>query len=243
VGWLGVFIAPTTKLAVWCRLAVVWCTGQSGAHRTVRCASHVTKVVGFRPLELCLLVPPGCPVSHRTCTVECPVRHYARACLLRALARINCCCRWPLARSSRCPAVTPDSPVYTGHVRWILAEQPRRIPEAGEFRGRLFLEHRTLSGVHRTIRWIIASRLRIFPRVKSSASKCLWCTGHVRWHTGQSGAPDQRCLRLSVCSFVEPNTWSFYWLSVNLWHLYNLYTRANKLVLLFVLGNSTTKIN
>jgi hypothetical protein len=26
--------------------------------------------------------------------------------------------------------------------------------------------------------------------------------------------------------FVEPNTWSFYWLSVNLWHLYNLYTRA-----------------
>jgi hypothetical protein len=49
----------------------------------------------------------------------------------------------------------------------------------------------------------------------------------VRWHTGQSGAPDQRCLRLSLCSFVEPNTLSFYWLSVNLWHLYNLYTRAN----------------
>jgi hypothetical protein len=38
----------------------------------------------------------------------------------------------------------------------------------------------------------------------------------VRWHTGQSGAPDHRCLRLSLCSFVEPNTWSFYWLSVNL---------------------------
>jgi hypothetical protein len=31
----------------------------------------------------------------------------------------------------------------------------------------------------------------------------------VRWHTGQSGAPDQRCLRLSLCSFVEPNSWSF----------------------------------
>jgi hypothetical protein len=28
----------------------------------------------------------------------------------------------------------------------------------------------------------------------------------VRWRTGQSGAPDQRCLRLSHCSFVEPNT-------------------------------------
>ena len=33
-GVVGVFIAPTTKLAVWWRLSVVWCTGQSGAHRT-----------------------------------------------------------------------------------------------------------------------------------------------------------------------------------------------------------------
>jgi hypothetical protein len=33
-GWLGVFIAPTTQLAVWWRLSVVWCTGQSGAHRS-----------------------------------------------------------------------------------------------------------------------------------------------------------------------------------------------------------------
>jgi hypothetical protein len=31
VGWLGVFITPTTKLAVWWRLSVAWCTGQSGA--------------------------------------------------------------------------------------------------------------------------------------------------------------------------------------------------------------------
>jgi hypothetical protein len=38
VGWLGVFIAPTTKLAVWWRLFVAWCTGQSGAHRTVSSA-------------------------------------------------------------------------------------------------------------------------------------------------------------------------------------------------------------
>jgi hypothetical protein len=33
-GWLGVFIAPTTKLAVLVRLSVRWRTGQSGAHRT-----------------------------------------------------------------------------------------------------------------------------------------------------------------------------------------------------------------
>jgi hypothetical protein len=28
----------------------------------------------------------------------------------------------------------------------------------------------------------------------------------VRWHTGQSGEPDQRCLRLALCSFVESKT-------------------------------------
>jgi hypothetical protein len=27
VGWLGVFIAPTTKLVVWWWLTVVWCVG------------------------------------------------------------------------------------------------------------------------------------------------------------------------------------------------------------------------
>jgi hypothetical protein len=48
----------------------------------------------------------------------------------------------------------------------------------------------------------------------------------VWWHTRQSGAPDQGTLRLSLALFIEPISWSFYWLSVNLWHLYNLYTRA-----------------
>jgi hypothetical protein len=44
----------------------------------------------------------------------------------------------------------------------------------------------------------------------------------VWWHTGQSGAPDQGTLRLSLALFVEPFSWSFHWLFVNLWHLYNL---------------------
>jgi hypothetical protein len=30
-----------------------------------------------------------------------------------------------------------------------------------------------------------------------------------------------------LLSLFEPISWSFYWLSVNLCHLYNLYTRAN----------------
>jgi hypothetical protein len=39
VGWLGVFITPTTKSGRWeavCRMA----------HRTVRCASHVSRPLG-----------------------------------------------------------------------------------------------------------------------------------------------------------------------------------------------------
>jgi hypothetical protein len=40
VGWLGVFIAPTTKLAVWWRLL------SHGAPDSVRCASHITWPLG-----------------------------------------------------------------------------------------------------------------------------------------------------------------------------------------------------
>jgi hypothetical protein len=40
VEWLGVFITPTTKLAVWWRLL------SHGAPDTVRCASHVTRPLG-----------------------------------------------------------------------------------------------------------------------------------------------------------------------------------------------------
>jgi hypothetical protein len=52
------------------------------AHRTVWCATGQCPVcqprhlaVGFRPLELCLMGPPGCPVVHRTSPVDCPVCH------------------------------------------------------------------------------------------------------------------------------------------------------------------------
>jgi hypothetical protein len=55
-----------------------------------------------------------------------------------------------------------------------------------------------------------------FPAGEQFGVEVLWCTGHVRWHTGQSGAPDQRCLRLTLAPLFEPNTWSSYLLSVNL---------------------------
>jgi hypothetical protein len=74
--------------------------------------------------------PPDSPVVHRTGTVHCPVRLLAPA-LTSARAGAHCLlllfiCRRPLARSSRCSAGTPDSPVnYSG-----VASQ---IPKAGKF--------------------------------------------------------------------------------------------------------------
>jgi hypothetical protein len=44
----------------------------------------------------------------------------------------------------------------------------------------------------------------------------------VQWHTGQSGAPDQGTLRLSLLFLFEPFLGLFYWFVVNLWHLENL---------------------
>jgi hypothetical protein len=46
-GVVGVFIAPTTKNGRW-KAAVAWRTGQSGSPPdTVRCASHVSRPLGF----------------------------------------------------------------------------------------------------------------------------------------------------------------------------------------------------
>jgi hypothetical protein len=55
-----------------------------------------------------------------------------------------------------------------------------------------------------------------FPEGEEFGLEFLGAPDTVRWHTGQSGAPDQGYLRLSLALFVEPNSWSFYWLSVNL---------------------------
>jgi hypothetical protein len=89
------------------------------------------------------------------------------------------------------------------------------------------LEHRTLSGGAPDSPVNYSGAPLDFPESEEFIVKSHGAPDTVRWHTGQSGAPDQGTLRLSLAHFVEPNSWSFYWLSVNLWHLYNLYTRAN----------------
>jgi hypothetical protein len=137
VWWLGVFIAPTTKVAVGeavCR----W------AHRTVRCATRHCPVhqprhptVRVRPLELWQVGSPDSPVVHRTGPVQCPVRFLAPALTPRALFA-HCSAftgfRWsrPL-HCSRCSAGTPDSPVLHRTVWWIIAEWHFQKPEGGEF--------------------------------------------------------------------------------------------------------------
>jgi hypothetical protein len=85
--WLGVFIAPTTKVAVGegcCRRA----------HRTVWCASHITQPLGFDRWS-------SDKWGHQTVTVHCLVRLLAPALTLRALSA-HCSslftfCRRPLA--------------------------------------------------------------------------------------------------------------------------------------------------
>jgi hypothetical protein len=59
VGWLGVFIAPTTKLAVWWKLSVVWRTGQSGAHRTCPVRQPRHQAVRVPTVGALTLGPPG----------------------------------------------------------------------------------------------------------------------------------------------------------------------------------------
>jgi hypothetical protein len=57
---------------------------------------------------------------------------------------------------------------------------------------------------HRTVRWIIAERGLWNPKVKSLRSIHPGAPDTVRWHTGQSGAPDQGSLRFLLLLSFEP---------------------------------------
>jgi hypothetical protein len=78
VGEWGIY-SPNHQTSRLVEAAVAWRTGQSGAPLdTVRCASHVTRPLGFDRWSFCLL-------GHRTVTVHCLVRLLALLLLLRAL--------------------------------------------------------------------------------------------------------------------------------------------------------------
>jgi hypothetical protein len=57
---------------------------------------------------------------------------------------------------------------------------------------------------HQTVRWIIAERGLRNPKVKSLESYGPGAPDTVRWHTGQSGAPDQGTLRFLLLLSFEP---------------------------------------
>jgi hypothetical protein len=101
--------------------AVAWRTGLSGVppDSPVRQPRH--PAVRVRPLELLTSGPPDSPVVHQTGPVDCLVRFLAPA-LTSARVGAHCSafnvlCRRLLARSSRCSAGTPDSPVLHQTVR------------------------------------------------------------------------------------------------------------------------------
>jgi hypothetical protein len=102
--------------------------------------------VGFWPLELKSSGPPDSPVVHRTGPIDCLVRLLARAWLLRALARIKCCCRWPLTwKKSLLCWHTGHCPVLHRTVRWIIAVWPPEFLKVSSSELES-LAHRTLSG-------------------------------------------------------------------------------------------------
>jgi hypothetical protein len=85
------------------------------------------------------------------------------------------------------------------------------------------LEHRTLSGgaPDNLVNYSEAP-LRI-PEGEELDVEFPGAPDNVRWCTRHCSVRQTRAaFDYPLLSFVEPFSWSFYWLSVNLWHLYNL---------------------
>jgi hypothetical protein len=146
------------------------------AHQTVRCISHVNQPLGFWRFRPLELWHLGAPDS--------PVPHRTSTvhCPVRLLAMLWLC--------ANCP--------HTVHI----CRRPLESTVA--------LLSRCSGGTpdspvaHRTVRWIIAERLSRNPKVKSSACTVPGAPDTVRWHTGQSGAPDQGSLRFLLFLSFEP---------------------------------------
>jgi hypothetical protein len=186
------------------------------AHRTVRCTPDMSGAPATSPMPLdsdrwssWLVGPPGCPVhtGHFLFIVRCASMGAPDFCA-RA-ARIKCAAGSRWRRNNRCSVVTPDSPVHTGHVRWIIAERLLRVPEAAEFRRPRFL------GAPDTVRCTPDSPVNYSAPVSEIPEGS-------EFELESSSAPDspvpqtRGAFGWPLCSFVESNSWSFYWLSVNL---------------------------
>jgi hypothetical protein len=171
------------------------------AHRTVQCATGHCPVcqprhqaIGFRPLELCLVGPPGCPVAHRTSPVNCPVCHPRVHCSSACAGAHLMRCSRPLARSSRCSAGSPDSPVnYSG-----------ADSRSWRVQSRSPLGHRTLSGGAPDSPVNYSEVPLRIPEGDEFILESPSAPDTVRWHTRQSGAPDQGAFGYPLLSLFEP---------------------------------------
>jgi hypothetical protein len=156
------------------------------------------QTVGVRPLERCLVGPPGCPVVHRTCPVGFPVCHPCVLCSSTRAGAHLMRCRRPLREvvvaplSHRTVRCAPDSPVnFSG-----------ADSRSWRVQSRSPLEHRTLSGGAPDSLVNYSEAPLRFPEGEEFSLESPGAPDNVQWHTGQSGAPDQGRLRLSLCSFV-----------------------------------------
>jgi hypothetical protein len=144
------------------------------AHRTVRCACHVTWPLDSDHWSSCLL-------GHRTvqwCTGQVMFTVWC-AIWLCSDSGAHCSafyafCRRSLARSSCCSAGTPDSPV----------------------------RHRTLSGATPDSSVNYNGAASRIPEGELFGVGVPGAPDTVRWCTGQSGAPDQGTLRLTFALYI-----------------------------------------
>jgi hypothetical protein len=170
----------------------------SMAHRTVRCTPDMygAPATSSVPLEsdrwssdFWARLDVRWRTGHELFTVRCAGMGAPAFCA--RCARIKCTAGSRWRRSSRCSEDAPDSPVHTGHVRWIIAEQPPRIPETGEFRSRAFF------GAQDTVRCTPDSPVNYsVPAPGKSRGwgvqrESSWCTGHcpVRHRTVRCARP------------------------------------------------------
>jgi hypothetical protein len=92
-GWGGIY-SHQTKYGSWRSLLAMGAPDSPVRHRIVSGAPPRHPPVGFRPLELCLVGPPGCPVVHQTGPIGCPVCHPRVVCSsARAGAHLMRCSR------------------------------------------------------------------------------------------------------------------------------------------------------
>jgi hypothetical protein len=105
------------------------------AHRTVRCASHVTQPLGFDRWS-------SVSLGHRTVTVYCLVRLLAPSLTLRELSAPCSAFQFSVG-ADRCAVAVAPLPHQT--VRWIIEEWLSRNPKVASSSWST-LVHRTLSG-------------------------------------------------------------------------------------------------